>query len=99
MRRAEAVCRLALWAVLAAALAFSSCGCTGKFTRQRYDTVYIGQPAGDVERTLGKPEVRAGDQWLYVNRRPAHYEARILFDLDRKVVRKEWFDRKELFKY
>ena len=73
-------------------------GCNApEFNRQNYETVYAGQPAQEVQRKLGQPERAAPDHWDYVNRRPTHYEARIWLR-DGLVVKKEWFERRELFK-
>lgn len=71
--------------------------CSGcqKFTRQRFDTVYIGQPASDVQVTLGKPTVSLDGQWSYINHSP-FYKANIYFNKDGKVADKRWFDEKEL---
>ena len=77
---------------------FVCAGCQkDQFTRENYETIHVAQPAADVERVLGPPERSAPDHWDYVRRRPTHCEARIWFR-DGNVARKEWFDRKELFR-
>ena len=77
---------------------FLCAGCQqGRFTRENYDTIYVTQPAREVERIMGPPERSAPEHWDYVRRRPVHCEARIWFH-DGNVARKEWFDRQELFK-
>ena len=72
-------------------------GCQPQFNRQSYETIYRGEPAQEVQRKLGPPERSTPECWDYVGRRPSHFEARIWFR-DGQVTRKEWFDRKELFK-
>jgi len=64
-------------------------GCGGtKFTPQRYDTVYIGQPAWAVERALGKPQEKTPGRWVYLHAKP-YYRADILFE-NVRVVDKRW---------
>jgi len=74
--------------VLAAALA----GCN-RFTRQRYETLYVGQPARDVQRVLGKPTAYYGETWVYVHDPVPYYRAVILFS-EGKISGKSWsYDR------
>ncbi|HDZ22264.1 hypothetical protein LCGC14_0274890 [marine sediment metagenome] len=80
---------LALTVVLAMLLA----GCN-KFTRVRYETVYVGQPDWEVTKTLGEPMVRFSDEWVYENEKP-WYKAIIKFE-GNKVSGKSWYDSKEL---
>ena len=93
MKTAKSAILLA-WALLPILLC---AGCQPQFSRPNYDTIYRGEPAGEVRRKLGPPERSTPECWDYINRRPSHYEARIWFR-DGLVARKEWFDRKELFK-
>jgi hypothetical protein len=73
-------------------------GCQGPaFTRERFVTVYLHEPAEQVRAKLGEPARSTPEYWDYVNRKPTHYEARIWFR-DGQVAKKEWFERKELFK-
>ena len=68
---------------------FAIGGCTGpKFTRQQYDTLYIGQPPGAVYASLGEPQEMRGDVWVYVNDRP-FYRAVIVFE-DDQLAKKSW---------
>ncbi len=64
------------------------CGCADKFDRQRYETIYIGQPKDSVHRVLGAPQRSENDKWIYVNDTP-YYMAEITFR-DGKVVEKNW---------
>jgi len=77
---------------LVAVVAVSSvlAGCQQKFTRQNYDTIYIGQPAHQVEMSLGKPDVQFSNEWNYINEEP-FYKAIIKIQ-DGKVVDKSWAD-------
>jgi hypothetical protein len=69
-----------------------SAGCN-RFARQRYETVYVGQPAADVRRALGRPTSQDGDEWLYVHDSPPYYRAVIRIS-DGKVAGKSWsYDR------
>lgn len=82
-------------ALLAAAvivLAAGVAGCQSKFSRQAFETVYVGQPAADVEKTLGEPTVRYEDQWRYVTDFP--YAMGTVFFEDGKVVRKTWVNER-----
>jgi hypothetical protein len=84
MRRNLAVILLA--AVVAAWLG----GCSGpSFTRQRYDTIYIGQPDWDVRNFLGRPTYQELDTWTYVHNKTPYYHAIIHFH-DGKVIAKDW---------
>ena len=79
--------RILMVAVLLSGFAIG--GCTGqKFTRQQYDTLYVGQPPGGVYESLGEPQERRGDVWMYVNDRP-FYRAAIVFEDDR-LAKKFW---------
>jgi outer membrane protein assembly factor BamE (lipoprotein component of BamABCDE complex) len=69
-------------------------GCAEKFTRMRYDSVYIGQSKEGVEATLGNTPYRFSDTWTYVHDEP-HYRAVIKFDAEGKVSDKAWYDAKE----
>ena len=68
-------------------------GGSHKFTRQRYETVYVGQPAWDVRRALGRPSSQDANAWVYVHSSAPYYQAVIHFRND-KVASKEWsYDR------
>lgn len=69
-------------------------GCN-KFTPQRYQTIYVGQPAPEVEKTLGQPNQQFSDQWIYIHRGQSYYQANIYFESGR-VIRKLWFDRQHM---
>jgi len=71
-------------------------GCaTNKFTRQRYETLYNGQPASDVELTLGPPQHKFSDTWTYVHDKP-YYRAIIAFDENGRLIDKQWYDTEEM---
>ncbi len=74
-------------------LAVTVAGCN-KFTRARYETIYVGQPADIVEKTLGKPYAKFSDSWSYINKKP-FYKAVIKFENGR-VSDKAWYDEREM---
>jgi hypothetical protein len=74
-------------AVALAAVLLAPTGCN-KFTRQRYETIYVGQPVSQVEEFLGKPDYRSEGDLIYVNRRP-YYRA-VIHTKDGKVSGKHW---------
>ncbi len=63
-------------------------GCSDKFTRERYETIYIGQPKDSVHRVLGTPDRSENSRWVYINEMP-YERAEITFE-DGKVARKYW---------
>jgi len=73
-----------------------SCMCAGceKFTRARYETVYIGMPQFEVEQTLGEPAAKFSDSWSYLHDDP-FYKAIIQFR-DERVSDKAWYDANEM---
>ena len=82
--------RVLLVLVAAMSAGFVCQGCAGRFSRENFETIYQGQPAGAVERVLGRPARKQADEWIYIRRRPHYYEARIRF-ADGKVMKKEHF--------
>ncbi|HAU36909.1 MAG TPA: hypothetical protein DCX07_04245 [Phycisphaerales bacterium] len=76
------------------ALALVCTGCEKKFTRQRFDTIYVGQPEMEVELTLGEPTAKFSDSWSYINDEP-FYKAVISFEKGR-VTDKAWYDEHEM---
>jgi len=75
--------------LVACLLIGSLAGCGGrKFTPQRYDTVYIGQPAWAVERALGAADERSPERWIYLHSKP-YYRATITFQ-NGQVSEKHW---------
>jgi hypothetical protein len=74
-------------------LASLAAGCARqRFTRQNFETLYVGMPAASVERKLGEPDRRLGDRWVYVSERP-YYRAEVLFRNGR-VAEMDWsYDR------
>jgi hypothetical protein len=85
--------RTATLCLLLSAVALCAVGCQEKFTRPRYETIYIGQPAAQVERTLGQPEAKFSDTWTYIHETP-FYKAIIKFENSR-VVDKAWYDSEQ----
>jgi hypothetical protein len=80
---------------LAAGVLLGMCaGCQEQFTRQRYETIYVGQPAFEVEKTLGTPDARFSDTWTYLHSDP-FYKAIIEFE-DSRVTNKAWYDENEM---
>ncbi|OQB81352.1 MAG: hypothetical protein BWX88_04289 [Planctomycetes bacterium ADurb.Bin126] len=77
--------------VAALALGLFCAGCT-KFTRERYETIYVGQPQFEVEATLGEPYARFSDTWTYINEKP-FYKAIIQFK-EGRVSDKAWADER-----
>lgn len=78
----------------AVALTLIGAGCEKPFTRPNYETVYVGEPASAVQETLGEPTVKYNNEWTYVNTSP-FYKA-IIYYRDGKVIKKLWFDEKEV---
>jgi hypothetical protein len=74
--------------LIVSVLAVGLGGCS-KFTRQRYETVYVGQPAWDVRRALGRPSSQDANAWVYVHPPAPYYRTVIRFH-DGKVASKEW---------
>jgi len=64
-------------------------GC-GKFSRERYDTIYYTQWQSEVRRKLGRADRTLPDAWIYSRRRPIRCAA-ILFENGR-VAGKIWSD-------
>ncbi len=78
--------------LVACALLSVSAGCAHRyrFTRQRYETIYDGQKAPQVEKTLGRPLRRTDREWTYVHEKP-FYQAVIYFDPDARVTGTVWY--------
>ena len=74
---------LAVWMLAAA-----GGGCK-RFDQQHYETIYIGQPAWDVRKVMGKPTRQDEDAWHYVHRKPPYSRAVIYFKRG-TVSGKEW---------
>jgi hypothetical protein len=82
--------RQLLLLLVAAVLAAGLAGCGGKsLTRQRYETIYVGQPDWDVLKVLGRPTYQEFDTWTYVHTRTPYFQAIIHFR-EGKVIAKEW---------
>lgn len=81
--------RLILLTLLIALTAGAGCA-SEKFTRERYETIYLGQPDYDVAEVLGEPDRRGPGRWLYVHDEPPHYSAEIVFDQAGRVIGREW---------
>lgn len=74
---------------LAVLLAAWPLGCTRSFTRQRDETIYVGQPNWDVRQVLGRPTYQEINTWTYVHTGTPYYWAVIHFG-DDKVIGKDW---------
>jgi hypothetical protein len=67
-------------------------GPLGRQVRDRYDTIRVGQSEAEVEKALGKPQVRSPGTWTYIVKDPP---VTIFIEFkDGKVVQKVWYDRK-----
>ncbi len=80
---------LAISILLCAAAVISGCG-GPEFTREKYQTLFVGQPQKEVQGTLGRPNAATADTWFYFDTMPTYHAARIYFR-DGLVVAKEWF--------
>ena len=80
--------------VVIVALPLICAGCGPKFTRQTYETVYVGQPAAEVEAIMGKPAAKFSDSWTYLHEDP-FYKAIIGFESGR-VRSKSWYDSNQM---
>jgi hypothetical protein len=85
------------WALIAAMFLTSCGGCEvaklfsfnfKKFTRERYDTIYHGQPREQVRKKLGEPHETTGNAWVYSHEEP-FYTAVVFFEAG-KVTAKRW---------
>ncbi len=74
--------------LVALLLAGSLAGCS-RFTRQNYETIYVGQPAWDVERAMGRPTAIEGEEWVYLHE-AAPYRRAVIRLVNGKVVGKSW---------
>lgn len=86
--------RYSLLLVVAAVFVAGACAGCEKFTRARYETVYVGMPEFEVEQTLGAPTARFSDSWSYLHDEP-FYKAIIQFR-DGRVSDKAWYDAMEM---
>lgn len=89
MTRRTLTCLIAI-AMMAACF---SAGCN-KFTRPRYETIYVGQDQFEVQKTLGEPYATFSDEWIYENEKP-FYKAIIKFE-GGKVSHKAWYDTQQM---
>ena len=88
--------RLATLALLAGPLLLCvGCASGPRFTRERFDTVYVHSPAEEVRAKLGTPQRTTAEYWDYLNTKPTHYGARIWFR-DGQVAKKKWFEGPDL---
>ena len=63
-------------------------GCQQKFTRQRFETIYVAMPDWQVRNVLGEPAEVDAEQWTYVHEVP-YYRATVTFK-DGLVADKNW---------
>lgn len=75
-------------ALIGIVLAVGCAGCQEKFTRQRYETIYVSMPDWQVRNVLGVPARKSTDEWDYVHTEP-YYRASIRFK-DGSVTDKSW---------
>jgi hypothetical protein len=68
-------------------------GCE-RFTRQNYETLFVGQQETEVRQVLGEPRLRTPTVWIYEHDHP-YYKAVLRFG-EGKLVGKTWtFQRPE----
>lgn len=78
--------------VIAAGLAGVLAGCQDPFVYDNFSQIRVdASMQWEVEKTIGEPSQKLGDQWLY-ERPPKHLTALIDFDEDGVVTRKQWID-------
>lgn len=82
---------LLLIVTLLAAMTVSGCG--DKFTRPRYETVYIGMPRWQVLDILGRPTEKS--ELMVIYQRDLPYEKAIIRFADGKVSEKFWYVSEE----
>ena len=78
--------------VLLAAVMTGGCISSERFTRPRFETLYIGMPQAEVQSVLGKPDEQTPETWTYVHGMP-YYRADIHFE-NQRVSKTEWFDER-----
>lgn len=86
-------CYSLLCILLSLSLLFA--GCSRKFTRANFDSIYVGQEQWEVADVMGNPESqgRFASEWHYVKDSSKHYfKAVIAFDEDRRVASKRWVE-------
>jgi hypothetical protein len=81
----------ALGSLLLASSLLATAGCVREFTRERFETVRVGDSTHAVRVTLGEPAGRLDQQWFYDDV-DDHYSAVIHFDAAGRVNGKEWVD-------
>ena len=86
MPRSQAVHLILL---VAGGMLCGGCVAGPEFSRERFDTIYFGQEAGQVQKALGPPQRISDGTWEYAKDRPYRQEARIWFK-EGRVVRKQW---------
>ena len=75
--------------LIAMPLVWACSGCQGKFTRQRYETIYASMPDWQVRNVLGEPAGQSPRKWTYIHQQP-YYHAEIRFAEDGLVSGKSW---------
>lgn len=70
-------------------------GCAGKFTRENYERVRLGEhDRADVRELLGPPKTEFGrerDEWFYDDEKRG-CSARVFFSANGTVAGKQWID-------
>lgn len=80
--------------LLALGSTIALCGCARPFTRERYETVRVGDSEAQVRLVIGDPAERLYQQWFYDDL-DRNYSAVIHFDREGKVRGKEWMDARK----
>ena len=71
--------------------ALFAAGCQ-QFTRQNFETVYVGMPDYAVKQKLGRPQESTTARWVYTREHP-YYRAEIIFR-DGRVTQTRWINER-----
>ncbi len=73
--------------------AVATAGCQDKFSRQNYETVYVGMVPREVKQVLGRPDEKTPETWTYRRERPC--EIAVIDFKDCRVTKKQWYVSEE----
>ncbi len=80
--------------ILALVMVCMTVGCEKKFTQKRFDhMVANGQSKMEVEKILGKPDVRFDNEWRWTDKDTLD-TGMVVFDENGRVYGKKWSDDK-----
>ena len=87
--RQTARMRVAALATACVAAAAVAAGC--QLTRQNYQAVSLGMPAGEARKILGAPRYELADEWVYTRDDPRDLtKVSLFFDDEEQVIGKAW---------